>query len=55
MTFLLKEMYFRNEDELTRFVSQYELQYAGDKSEIDCKASQAAISQQKLLQQQLAN
>ncbi len=55
MTFLLKEMYFRNEDELTRFVSQYEIKFTGDKSVIDCKASQAAISQQKLLQQQLAN
>lgn len=54
MTFLLKEMYFRNEDELTQFISQYELRFTDDKSVIDCKASQTAISQQKLLQQ-LAN
>lgn len=54
MTFLLKEMYFRNEDELTQFISQYEIKFTDDKSVIDCKASQTAISQQKLLQQ-LAN
>ena len=51
MAFLYKEMCFRDENELTQFISQYDVKLADDKSAIDCKASQMAITQQKLLQQ----
>ena len=51
MTYLYKEMCFRDENEFSQFVSQYDLKLADHKSVIDCKASQMAISQQKLLQQ----
>ena len=52
MTFLCKEMCFRDENELIQFLSQYDIKFADrDKRSIDCKATHLAISQQKLLQQ----